>query len=906
MITERSGPQTALVTAVLASLVARLASHGPGVTGDMIVADVIAWAGAPVVTTAAPQPVTNFSVAAVGGSATAMWTPPGNATELLVSRDGVPVSGPLGGTATSWMDPAVLTAGTYTYSIIAINDTGQSSSVSAPVTVAAPPAPAAPVGLVGVPNGGHPLLNWGVAAAGTVTGYQITLAGTQIDSINNPLLTSWADPSSRVAGSYTYGVVPVNAGRVGTAATVPIVVPSVASDITLTTRGTTSAAAGVNATATLASGSFTPTAGRVLVAMVAMYMPDAGIACSISDNFGDTGGTGWVAAGTPSASAVGDYYLTAILTRTVGTSPAAGTVTMTRTPATSMFWFADLTVVELANATSSTALHVGSTSQPPTTPAATITADLTAAPDAKSIVLALAASRHAAGTLTLPAGYTSLNNDVPSGGSGTFAACYKIDSTAETQAFSGCGTEINGVISVEIGQAVGAAGFGKQAAPVGLAANVTLQSGNKGLLGLTWAQNASAAGFDVWVGAQGFSPVDNSPTYTVSPVASNFNATTLLSPGTYDVYVAFFDSNGLGAKAKVTTTVASQSSASLQPKFGGTVQAMTVGSGNDQFVTADFFNLVPSPNGKFYTIWPTNDGTGHPSPTTHNAMVAAAIAYGAVGQSLHGLVPCFTMHPGCGDNTMAAVLTGAFDAAIDSFAQQLLAYYQATGIIPRCRIGHEYTLGFAWGVTNDSASLTTFRNGMDRHVSRIHAVFSGVGVDKVLIEQCSYTVDYDYSLALSSNVDLWGADLYDDWQGAGSAKSGVIPSTGVAFATYQDPVAAWNGRWYRNSSPSAPSPGSDAWLWNLAKANGKPYAISECGLIARVDFATAGGGDNPTFVTNICDLIATSLSDHPIDHLNYFNDDVNSSGSGAPNQFHNIVNGDFPVSLAVLRTRMAA
>lgn len=208
--------------------------------------------------TTAPTAPTGLSAGLAGDTATLSWTASTDnvgVTGYRVSRNGTLLAGTV--TGTTFTDPG-LAAGTYTYTVTAVDAAGNVSvaSNSASVTVpAAPPppsdttAPTVPGDFAVVLRGNNNTdLTWTASTDDTgVTGYRVTRNGTVITTVLNPFYGDTSLP----AGTYTYSVAAMDAaGNVsGSTESISVTVqpppetdttaPSVPTDLTTTVVGTT-------------------------------------------------------------------------------------------------------------------------------------------------------------------------------------------------------------------------------------------------------------------------------------------------------------------------------------------------------------------------------------------------------------------------------------------------------------------------------------------------------------------------------------------------------------------------------------------------------------------------------------------------------------------------------------------
>ena len=171
--------------------------------------------------TTAPSTPVNLTASVAGTTANLAWTASTDAvgvTGYRVSRNGTVLPGTVAGT--TFADSG-LAAGTYGYSVTAVdaagNVSGASNSASVTVTFTAPPptdttAPTVPANLTAVLNGTTADLSWTASTDDTaVTGYMITRNG----AAHTTVLNTFYNGTGLAAGTYTYTVAAVDgAGNV--------------------------------------------------------------------------------------------------------------------------------------------------------------------------------------------------------------------------------------------------------------------------------------------------------------------------------------------------------------------------------------------------------------------------------------------------------------------------------------------------------------------------------------------------------------------------------------------------------------------------------------------------------------------------------------------------------------------
>lgn len=172
----------------------------------------------PTTDTTAPSTPANLTAALTGTTANLAWTASTDnvgVSGYRVTRNGTLLAGTVSGTSFS---DSGLTAGTYTYTVAAVDSAGNTSgaSNSASVTIPAPTpdttAPTVPASLTATLSGTTVDLSWGASADNVgVTGYRVTRNGMEITTV----LNTFYNDSNRSPGTYTYTVAAVDgAGNV--------------------------------------------------------------------------------------------------------------------------------------------------------------------------------------------------------------------------------------------------------------------------------------------------------------------------------------------------------------------------------------------------------------------------------------------------------------------------------------------------------------------------------------------------------------------------------------------------------------------------------------------------------------------------------------------------------------------
>lgn len=251
---------------------------------------------APAPDTTAPTVPGNLTATVSGTSATLTWSASTDAvgvTGYRVWRNGTALTGTVPGTT---FTDAGLVAGTYTYSVAAVdaagNVSGASSSASVTVTSTVPPsdttAPTVPSNFTVVLSGTTADLGWTVSTDDVaVTGYRVTRNGAALLTVLNP---SYNDTNLPV-GTYTYSVAAVDgAGNVsGSSPQVSVTVqpppvtdvtaPSVPANLSATVVGTSiSVGWGLSTDDTAVTGYRLTRDGTLLATTDATSFLDTGLA----------------------------------------------------------------------------------------------------------------------------------------------------------------------------------------------------------------------------------------------------------------------------------------------------------------------------------------------------------------------------------------------------------------------------------------------------------------------------------------------------------------------------------------------------------------------------------------------------------------------------------------------------
>ena len=184
----------------------------------------------PTTDTTAPTAPTNLTAALSGTTANLSWTASTDnvgVTGYRVTRNGTVLAGTVTGTTFA---NSGLAAGTYTYTVAAVDAAGNTSgaSNSASVTVSPPTtdttAPSVPANLTATRSGTTADLSWTASTDNVgVTGYRVTRNGIVITEV----LNTFYNDTSLPVGTYTYTVAAVDGAGNGSAASnsVSVTVP---------------------------------------------------------------------------------------------------------------------------------------------------------------------------------------------------------------------------------------------------------------------------------------------------------------------------------------------------------------------------------------------------------------------------------------------------------------------------------------------------------------------------------------------------------------------------------------------------------------------------------------------------------------------------------------------------------
>ena len=153
-----------------------------------------------------PAPATPTGLSATAGNAqvSLSWSTVATATGYKVYRDGSLLASP---TTNSFVDSTAVNGMTYSYTVSATNDGGESSQSSAKSAMPQMAAPNAPTNLLATAGNAQVSLTWSSVA--TATSYKILRNGVQVGTSNT---ASYTDTGLTNGTSYTYTVKATNAG----------------------------------------------------------------------------------------------------------------------------------------------------------------------------------------------------------------------------------------------------------------------------------------------------------------------------------------------------------------------------------------------------------------------------------------------------------------------------------------------------------------------------------------------------------------------------------------------------------------------------------------------------------------------------------------------------------------------
>jgi glycosyl hydrolase family 26 len=230
------------------------------------------------------------------------------------------------------------------------------------------------------------------------------------------------------------------------------------------------------------------------------------------------------------------------------------------------------------------------------------------------------------------------------------------------------------------------------------------------------------------------------------------------------------------------------------------------------------------------------------------------------------LVLSVPMLPG-NTGTLEAGAAGTYDTHFRRLAQHLADAGLASRTV--IRLGWEFNSGWArWSAAKDPAA---YRSYFRRVVTTMRAVAPHLRFD-----WCPAQGDDEFSgipggLAAAypgdAYVNMIGLDVYDQ-------------AWGVDGAPVADPAVRWQ--------QLVTNPGGLAWQAAFAAAHHKPLSYPEWGLTQRKD--GHGGGDDPTFITNMHAWIAS----HNVAYQSYFDLDTSDG-------LHALGTKTFPLASAAFR-----
>ena len=175
-----------------------------------------------------PSIPSNFTAVVSNGVVSLSWSGSEKATGYRLSRDGVQISDQTGTTYTETLAKNQ----SYTYSLIAYNDAGDSDPATLTVTVPLEP-PAAPTGLAASVSHGVVSMSWNAAAK--ATGYRLYRDGTLLADQTG---TGYTD-NVGAAGEYAYTLIAYNDDGDSPEATLTVTVvlpPSAPAELRMTAR----------------------------------------------------------------------------------------------------------------------------------------------------------------------------------------------------------------------------------------------------------------------------------------------------------------------------------------------------------------------------------------------------------------------------------------------------------------------------------------------------------------------------------------------------------------------------------------------------------------------------------------------------------------------------------------------
>jgi hypothetical protein len=316
------------------------------------------------------------------------------------------------------------------------------------------------------------------------------------------------------------------------------------------------------------------------------------------------------------------------------------------------------------------------------------------------------------------------------------------------------------------------------------------------------------------------------------------------------------------ATSSTTTTVPSSPNTSAVPSFlhgvyvgpadPTGVQAFESATGEKVTLASDY---LPSNDG-----WAGMDGAGGNLTWLTNAWRSS-------GYTLSLGVPMIpTNAEGVPQGTLGDGATGSYDAYYVSLARALVAAGEGNSYL---RLGWEFDGNwFSWQALTPAAE-SSYANYFRQIVTAMRSV-AGEDFQFVWNPDASAFTNSGYSVAAAypgnAYVNVIGIDLYD--------MSWVSPLT---------PTNVWSAM----TLPALTA--AD----NFAKAQGKPMAVCEWGVLFRDGH---GLGDDPLYVNNM--IAWMDVSGHDVAYESYFDGNTQSGGA---DQDQNVTDGLFPDSSAALR-----
>lgn len=863
------------------------------------------WTGNPVTPIATPVALLNFNVVVNNQQATVTYSPPTDGSSVGFTRDGATVFTQSAALPGIWVDPVLQGAGDHTWGAYTIAGTPTAPvlgpAVTKTVTVVVPIQLGQVQNAQGTPNNQHPQLTWneltGASSYRVTDGAGTVLSGAGISPTGTGTIT-FTDATLRATGaSYTYNIYAVNGAGLGTVKTLSVNVPSLAS-LVVTAKTPFQWYDNPSTGDTHVSGTWTPAANSLILIGIAQDQNNTNLDISaISDTFAGTGGTGWTKYGSTPFDASGDEFHICWFIRVIGTAPSAGAITITKSPTGNFFWYGVSVPYEITGYSSAVPIQVTSANST----AANLTITFPSAPLAASAVFAMMINGQGDGTApTLPAGYTSDFNSQPTSGAGTgraeISVVHKVGGAGTALAFTAFNHAYGNLgVAIEIGQAASIDPNAVPTAPTNLVATQIQHAASGMEIDLAWDNltTYNVTGASIYLGGTAAGNRIQTPSLAELTFTGNsvkWADSTLRAAGTYTYYVAWKNANGESALSQKIVIVSSIST--TQSKIGYANEVLTASSVNSWENGQEFTNLRTYV-GSSGAVW-VHNWSAYTTSLSQNA-VDQFVTLSTGGNRLTGCFPVFTIGFGMTGVSAQTIISGSQNAAIDAYATTIQGHISAGRLTAGkvvVRTGHEPTIATIgpWSFTSDPNSQIAWNQAMGIMCDRIHAIAPGV-----LVEACMYSCDFDVSAAIPwAKINIFGCDLYPDWQSVGSDKAG----TGM-----YDPPASdtnyWNGLWYHNSSPTSPSGGSPAQFYAMGKAHGVPWSFTEIGCMARQEFPAAGGGDWAAFADRSADIAFDPTGN--THHVTWFA--VAFLMVNGLLQDHDFTNGHFPNFTTRVRAR---